>query len=205
MKKKIAENISVLIKTAQFENIEITKYAEMEIENTDQEEMELQEDQLSRELQASLFRTIHSIPDAVGKPEWKEPVQQVDEKIKKRIPEWLNTNPEPNLALENHKKSVGKQVSNRSEQQEKIVEVESLDSGNKVEGEADMSALTESDLGFEGDNKDKSVSENQEIKQEIKGVKENKDNSIASKEVKKTEELFSDADLDFNDEDLFGD
>jgi len=106
MEKKIATSVEVLIKVAQFESIRITKYGESKIEYSSDEEMSQQEDKLNDDVIADLVRSMRSLPAKLGKK--TNSVVEIEEKIQKRIPEWLENNPEPNLAnraIKSHEKS----------------------------------------------------------------------------------------------------
>ena len=94
--KKIATSIDVLINVSQFEHIQITKYAEKKIAYSSQEDMVEKEDNLTSELVNDIIRTMRSLPDRLGKK--TEAIKNIEEKIQKKIPSWLEENPVPNIA-----------------------------------------------------------------------------------------------------------
>lgn len=123
MKKKISEAINVHInlgERGQYEHIALTKYAEVEIEFDSPEEMKKKEDQLTDELVDNLIRNMRRIPERLGKT--TTAVQEIEEKIEKRIPEWLAGQTEPNLARKKHEGVIAKQVGNKADQETRIAE-----------------------------------------------------------------------------------
>ena len=96
MQKKIATSVEVLIKVANFESIRFTKYGESKIEYDSPEEMITKENQLNDEVVSDLIRTMRALPSKLGKK--TNAVVEIEEKIKTKIPEWLENGPEPNIA-----------------------------------------------------------------------------------------------------------
>ena len=94
--RKISECINVRINVGNYQHIEIVKYAEEEIEYSTVEERMVKEDQLTRDLIASLSRSMKIVPEALGKG-MAEAVQ-VEQSVKKAIPEWMKNSPAPNIA-----------------------------------------------------------------------------------------------------------
>lgn len=94
--KKIATSVEIMIHVGQFEHIKINKYAEKNIEYSSKEDMTKQEDVLTDDLISDIIRTMRLIPGKLGKK--TNAVAEVEERIEKRIPEWLNSNNEPNIA-----------------------------------------------------------------------------------------------------------
>jgi len=94
--KKVATSIDILINVGQFEHIQITKYAEKKITYESSEEMVKKEDEVTSELASDIIRTMRALPDKLGKK--TNAVELIEEKIQKRIPDWLANNPIPNLA-----------------------------------------------------------------------------------------------------------
>jgi len=112
--KRIATSVDVLINVAKFEHIQITKYGERKITYDTQEEMIEKEDELTGELIEDILRTMKKIPEKLGKT--TNAVVEIEEKIKKALPQWLNEGEEPNiadgianLAKKTHNKNVAKQ------------------------------------------------------------------------------------------------
>lgn len=108
-KRKIADCVNIRVKTGDFQHIEIVKYAEEEIEyNNDQERIE-KEDALTASLVESIMRSLHSIPERIGRG--KAEVIEVEQAISKAIPAWLANDPVPNIA--NQAKKVFNTISDR--------------------------------------------------------------------------------------------
>lgn len=103
-KKKISECIKVLINVGNYQNIEIAKYAETEIEYGSKEEMVKMEDELTSDLIDNIIRNMKTIPDRLGKK--IDVVEKFEDSVKKSIPEWLNSSPVQNLANSAQKLSV---------------------------------------------------------------------------------------------------
>jgi hypothetical protein len=95
--KKIATSVEVLIRVADFESIRIAKYGETKITYESTEEMVRKENELNAELVDDLVRNMRSLPEKLGKRA-VAPVAAIEDKIQKKIPEWLANNPIPNLA-----------------------------------------------------------------------------------------------------------
>ena len=94
--KKIATSVDVLINVGAYEHIQITKYAEKSISYNSKEEMLQKEDELTNELVADVVRTMRSMPEKLGKKTTAN--IEIESKIAKKVPEWLNGNVEPNIA-----------------------------------------------------------------------------------------------------------
>jgi hypothetical protein len=121
--KKIAECVKVLINLGNYQNIEIAKYAEKVITYETEEEMIKKEDELTVELTNNMFRNMKKIPDQLGKK--TEAPKDVEDRIKKIIPEWLTAAPVPNLANSAKKmqiESEGKQKTASDENKEWTIE-----------------------------------------------------------------------------------
>jgi len=135
MEKKIATSVDVLINVAQWEHLQITKYAEKKITYENEEDMVKQEDQLTDELVKDIIRTMRSLPDKLGKK--TNAVASIEEKIQKKIPTWLEEGAEPNIANTakvNADKAVAKA---NAEAEQKKVKEETL----KSVAQADTDAL----------------------------------------------------------------
>lgn len=110
--RKISECISIRINVGNYQHIELTKYAEEQIEySTPKERME-KEDELRDDLVASIVRSMKAIPEKLGKG--IEAAIEVEESIKKAIPEWMEKEAVPNLANTAKKK----EIQNEAEQKE---------------------------------------------------------------------------------------
>lgn len=107
MQKKIATSVDLLINVGQYEHLQITKYAETQIEYDSQEDMVKKEDQLTDELVQDVIRTMRGLPEKLGKK--TEAVSAIEEKIIKKIPGWLENNPVPNLAAKKFEEAQGKE------------------------------------------------------------------------------------------------
>jgi len=95
-KKKVAETINIRINVGQYQHIEISKYAEKEIEYDSHDEMVQKEDQVTAELVDNLIRNMRTIPDKLGKE--TNAVEKFEDRVTKTIPEFMKGSQEPNLA-----------------------------------------------------------------------------------------------------------
>jgi hypothetical protein len=95
-KRKIADCLNVRINVGNYQHIELTKYAEEEIEYSTDVERIQKEDNLRDDLLASLIKSMKTIPERLNKG--VESAQEVEELIKKSIPDWLSKNIVPNIA-----------------------------------------------------------------------------------------------------------
>jgi hypothetical protein len=114
-KKKIAETLNLRVNIGNYQHIEISKYAEQEIEYETKEEMIEKENAFTSDLLDNLVRNLDVIPQKVSKVE-EVSVLKVKESIGRAIPEWMNDNQEPNLAKKKSIQSEAEQV----EQAEKV-------------------------------------------------------------------------------------
>jgi len=120
--KKIATSVDLLINVGQYEHIQITKYAETKIEYNSKEDMVAKEDQLTTELVDDIIRTMRGIPERLGKK--TTAVSAIEERIQKKIPEWLNNSTEaPNLARKKFEDNQAKESALREEQKSDISEL----------------------------------------------------------------------------------
>ena len=153
--KKIATSIDILMQPARFEHIQIVKYSEKKISYKNEQDMLKQEDQLTSELVADLIRTMRSLPDKLGKK--TNAVELIEENIKKKIPEWLENNPVPNLAKKMYENS----------QKEQFVKAEEKDVGKESDKVAELIDNPEENDDKPIESKaDKPKEENKEITQE---------------------------------------
>jgi hypothetical protein len=95
-KRKIADCLNIRINVGNYQHIEITKYAEEEIEYSNDSERVQKENSLRDDLLSSLISSMKTIPERLNKG--VESVQEVEELIKKSIPAWLSSNIVPNIA-----------------------------------------------------------------------------------------------------------
>ena len=95
-KRKIAECINIRINVGNYQHIELTKYAEEEIEFDSASDRENKENQLRDDLLASMMRSMKAIPARLGKG--IDQAVEVEEAIQKAIPEWLEKGTVPNIA-----------------------------------------------------------------------------------------------------------
>jgi hypothetical protein len=96
MKRKISECINIQINVGNYQHIAITKYAEEEIEYSSETERIQKEDALTDSLVESMTRSMKAIPEKLGKG--VTAAIEVEQAIKKTIPEWLAKNIVPNIA-----------------------------------------------------------------------------------------------------------
>ena len=121
--KKIATSVEIMIHVGQFEHIKINKYGEKNIEYSTKEEMIKQEDVLTDELTNDIIRTMRALPGKLGKK--TDAVTEIEEKIEKRMPEWLQAGSEPNIAKKTYENN--KSVDNAKKESSKTLD------GNPVE------------------------------------------------------------------------
>lgn len=138
--KKIATAIDILINVDRFEHIQITKYAEKKIEYETEEDRIAAEDALTAEVVEDGIRSLKIISDTMG-GKTVEPTQAIMEKIRKKMPTWLEEGPAPNLANladDKFKKGVAeneaKQEENKADREERSDEMSDV-LGEKEEGE----------------------------------------------------------------------
>jgi hypothetical protein len=177
--KKIATSVEVLINVGNYENIRLTKYGESKIEYDSQDEMLQKEERLNDEVVADLVRSMRALPSQLGKK--TDAVVEIEEKIKSKIPEWLENNPEPNianLAQRNHEKAEAEAHSKNEEKKQKTED--------KVEEDAELEDLL---------SKPEDSVESQPV--------EDKQDTEEKKEEKKEENVEKLDDDLFDDDDLF--
>jgi len=95
-KRKIADCINVRINVGNYQHIELTKYAEEEIEYSTDLERTQKEESLRDDLVTSLIKSMKAIPERLNKG--GQNAQEVEESIKKSIPAWLANGTVPNIA-----------------------------------------------------------------------------------------------------------
>ena len=190
MKRKIAECINVRINIGNYQHIELTKYAEEEIEFLDVKELVAKEDDLRNDLVSSLIRSMKYIPEKLGKGADK--AIEVEESIKKAIPEWLEKNPVPNIANGAKKTDIrnsAEQMANKTIQEASVSNtlsvIEEPEKTEKTEKTEEKVTVDEKDLFEDDSNVSSTVA---------------KEKSSADK----TNSKGDDFDL-FNDDDIFGD
>jgi hypothetical protein len=115
--RKISDCINVRINVGNYQHIELTKYAEEQIEYATEAERIAKEDRLVDELVASMKRSLNVVASKLKGGESLKNVTEVEESISKRIPEWLENDPVPNIAnkaLSGHNKSTATQYDEKS-------------------------------------------------------------------------------------------
>lgn len=95
-KRKIADCINVRINVGNYQHIELTKYAEEEIEYSTDLERTQKEESLRDDLVTSLIKSMKAIPERLNKG--VQNAQEVEESIKKSIPAWLANGTVSNIA-----------------------------------------------------------------------------------------------------------
>jgi len=113
-KKKIAETVNIRINVGNYQHIELSKYAEKEIEYENKEEMIAKEDKLTEELIENIVRNMRRISEKLGKE--TNGVSDVEERITKVIPDFMKGAEEPNLAK---KKVVQSEAEEKSNEEKK--------------------------------------------------------------------------------------
>ena len=151
--KKIATSVDVLINVGAYEHIQITKYAEKSISYSSQEEMLKKEDELTNELVADVIRTMRSMPEKLGKKTTAH--TEIESKIAKKVPEWLNGNVEPNIANQaktNFNANIAKANVDieakkaKAVESAKVIEAPKVAETPKVENLSDESLFNDEDL-----------------------------------------------------------
>lgn len=152
-KKRIATSVDALINVDRYEHLQVTKYAEREIEYTSEEDMIAQEDQLTDELLADITRSLNKVPEKWGKS--GVPIKDFEEKVQKKLPAWLEGNAIPNIANnaeKQFKKNSAEAEAKAEEKSEKKAEdseeVEKLIADESSETPAEQ---TVEDIGSDGD------------------------------------------------------
>lgn len=128
-KRKIATSINVRVNVGNYQHIEISKYAESEIEFKDEQDRIKLEDELQNDIVKDIIRSMRSLPEKLGKK--TDAIERIEESITKSIPEWLNKNPVPNLAKKNHNDNI-------ADQKQKITETEKKSSDDFEIDEEDL-------------------------------------------------------------------
>ena len=207
--RKIAECLNVRINVGNYQHIELTKYAEEQIEYSSEAERKEKEDALRNDLVESLLRSMKVIPERLNKG--VEAAQEVEEAIQKSIPEWLANGPIPNIAngaAQINLSNAAEQKDNKDKNAEILsevtqnVEVETNSSENptcdeEVAEVAEVAKIIDDALSDEELFEDDDMPEPATTKIEIKADKkaDNTDNT-----VDELDDMFDDEDAD-----LFGD
>jgi len=123
-KKKIAETINVRINVGNYQHIEISKYAEKEIEYDGKLDMEKQEDQLTEELLGNIIRNMRTIPGKLGKE--TTAVEEFEDRLTKTLPDFMKGTQEPNLAKKSNIQSEAEEKSNADKKEAKVAETEKV-------------------------------------------------------------------------------
>jgi hypothetical protein len=206
--RKISECINVRINVGNYQHIELTKYAEEAIDYSSDKERIAKEDQLRDDLMANLIRSMKAIPEKLGKG--IEEAIEVEEAIKKAIPEWLENGPVPNIANTAEKKhiqNVSEQKSKKDKAEADAEEILNTDNNSEVpknDDEGDAEDLFEEDEMPEPEKVEVTDTLEELDENEAKKETENKDVKAEKKPVKDGEEGL-DGFFDGEDDDLFGD
>ena len=183
MEKKIATSLEILIKVAQFESIRLTKYGEAKIEYDSIEERIAKEKELNDEVVFDMIASMRALPDQLGK--YTNSVVEIEEKIRKRIPKWLEEGAEPNISNTSKKSCEKSEFESYAENEERKKKISpSLKAEEKTN-----STTTELDELFSPDSTVVTSEIHPKGKEEVKVE--------AKEEVKLEEDNFGD------DEDLF--
>jgi len=144
MNRKIADCVNIRVKTGDFQHIEIVKYAEEVIEYSNDQERIAKEDALTASLVESVMRSLHSIPERIGRG--KAEAIEVEQAISKAIPAWLANDPVPNIA--NGAKKVLNTVSDKQKaEKDKAVATEKA----VLQEDSKLSKGSQGDKGDKGD------------------------------------------------------
>jgi hypothetical protein len=124
-KRKISECVNVRINIGNYQHIEITKYAEEEIEFSSASERIQKEEALTDDLTQSLIRSMKAIPERLAKG--VDQAVEVQALIKKAIPEWLANSPVPNIANNAKKNEIKADADAKSNKDEAVARVKEVD------------------------------------------------------------------------------
>jgi hypothetical protein len=207
--KKIATAIDILINVDRFEHVQITKYAEKKIDYETEEERIAAEDALTAEVVEDGIRSLKIVSDTFG-GKTVEPTQAIMEKIRKKVPTWLEEGPVPNLAEDKYKKGVAE---NEAKQEENKVEREARsDEMSDVLGESEEGNVTEEpitdplDADDDNDMLDDIVDEPANDPKEVDPPEENaEEKPPEEKAEEKPEEKPAEQSPSADDDDIFGD
>jgi len=122
--KKIATAIDLLINVDRFEHIQVTKYAEAKIEYASEEERQQKEDQLTRETVDDIKRSLKLIVEGLQN-KGAQPIEAIKEKVITKMPVWLESGADPNianLARKNYEKNTAVVISNNEKTEVKRAE-----------------------------------------------------------------------------------
>jgi hypothetical protein len=193
-KRKISECINVRINVGNYQHIELTKYAEEEIEFDSTKERVEKEDILRDDLIASLVRSMKTIPEKLGKGVAN--VVEVEEAIKKAIPEWLAKDPIPNIAngaLKQNNRTASEQLANKENLlKEEINKIKAIEVREKIEPKTEVKA----EVAREEKTEINDPLSNSELFEEDKPkVEEKKEKTSKVEKVAKTDDIFDDDDI----------
>lgn len=190
--RKISECINVRINVGNYQHIELVKYAEEQIEFANDAERIAKEDQLRDDLVASMIRSMKAIPEKLGKG--IENAVEVEQSIKKAIPEWMAQGGVPNIA--NNAKKIEVRVSaEQKESKDKETKEAAIDVKASVKPSEESAPLK----GKDDDVSDKELFEDNFENGKSKDLSEERQEAqpvAAQAPVKK--------DVLFDDDDLFG-
>jgi len=116
-KRKVAVSHNIRVNVGNYQHIDSTFYAEEEIEYSNEQELLAAQDKLNDDVVLYLIRSLNALPERLGKD--TNAVQEVEESIKKAIPEWLEKDPIPNMANKaktNHQKVVSEQKQSKDKE-----------------------------------------------------------------------------------------
>ena len=172
-KRKIADCINIQINVGNYQHIAITKYAEEEIEYSSDQERKEKEDSLTASLVESVMRSMVSIPEKLKRG--SSEAIEVEQSIRKAIPEWLTSNPVPNIAKNvNGAKRESEKIVSKQKENKDNAEISNVETRKHLESESLPIpekklpvTLTEDDL-FEKDVVLKDVVLKVEEKKEVK-------------------------------------
>jgi len=212
-KRKIADCLDVRVSLGNFNWIQFTKYGEEEIEFSSDKERIQKEEALRDNLIDRLLRDMGETTKRIGVG--VKEVKQVEETITKKIPEWLEKSPVPNIANKALTHEIQVEEKQADEKQKVEARVESIDKELEEDGKSVKSKTKEiektektektEDAGtvdlFEDDEPASSPTEEDSKPEDSNTKKEKKPCQAEAKEIEKsdTDNLFDD------DDDLFGD
>lgn len=112
--RKIAGSVNLRIRLGDWEHLEFVKYAEEQITYENDDERIAQEDKLHVDLMDLLMRSVKEGAKKLGM-DGIAVAQEIEQKMQKRIPEWLEKGEVPNIAGQNQAEKRLNQVADKQQ------------------------------------------------------------------------------------------
>lgn len=123
--RKISECINIRINVGNYQHIELVKFAEEQIEFSTEAERIQKEDKLRDDLVAAMTRSMKAIPEKLGKG--IDQAIEVEQSIKKAMPEWMAQGNVPNIANSAKKIELQKSADQKDAKDKAVAEASELD------------------------------------------------------------------------------